>query len=85
MCGVQDDCMDRGRNQSIIFLQGGVFINISPIVIEEEKLEKIARGFNCLMLQGKTWQAVQLISNVSSRGRLLNMDMLQVKFDFRSK
>lgn len=57
------------------FPKGAVFINISPIVIEEEKLEKIARGSNCLMLQGKTWQVVQLISNVS-RGDLLNVDIL---------
>ena len=64
------------REKSIDHLpKGGVFINISLIVIDEEEREKIARGFNWLMLQGKTWQAVQLISNIS-RGDLLNVDIL---------
>ena len=49
--------------------------HLSSIVTEEVELEKIARGFNCLMLQGKTRQAVRLISNVS-KGGLLNMDTL---------
>ena len=61
---MQDNFMDRGRKK-----------HLSSIVTEEVELEKIARGFNCLMLQGKTRQAVRLISNVS-KGGLLNMDTL---------
>ena len=36
---------------------------------------EIARGFNRLMLQGKAWQAVRLISN-ANKGGLLNIDSL---------
>jgi len=46
--------------------------HLSSILTEGVELEKIARGFNRLMLQGKTPQAVRLISNIS-KGGLLNM------------
>jgi hypothetical protein len=39
----------------------------------EIELEKISRGFNRLMLQGKTRQAVRLISS-ANKGGLLNID-----------
>ena len=41
----------------------------------EMEMEKIARGFNLLMLQGKARQAVRLISN-ENKGGLLNIDSL---------
>ena len=40
-----------------------------------DEMQKIARGFNRLMLQGKVRQAVNLISNANRRG-LLNTDTL---------
>ena len=41
----------------------------------QNEMQKIARGFNRLMLQGKVRQAVNLISNANRRG-LLNTDTL---------
>ena len=41
----------------------------------ETEFEKIARGFNRLMLQGKVRQAVRLTSN-ANRGSLLDIDLL---------
>ena len=49
--------------------------HLSSIVTEGVEMEKIARGFNRLMLQGKTRQAVRLISSVS-KGGLFNVGTL---------
>lgn len=44
-------------------------------------LEKIANGFNRLMLQGKTQQAVRFISNVSEGGLLIMVTLIAIGED----